>query len=102
MTVSRVEYSGLDPLRTTAFLALTVALGVYYGIADELDPISTWWTIALLAFGVIPAVFALVYLALPLRLAEASSRSSPPAGSPPSSSSWSISARRRTSPSSRP
>ena len=70
MTVSRVEYSGLDPLRTTAFLALTVALGVYYGIADELDPISTWWTIALLAFAVIPAVFALVYLALPLRLAR--------------------------------
>jgi hypothetical protein len=55
--------------RVVGGVALAAALGVYYGVADELDPTSTWWTIALLAFAVIPAVFALVYLALPLRLA---------------------------------
>ena len=71
MTVSRVADTPLQPLRAAAFLGLAVALGVYYAVAPELDPISTWWMIALLAFGVIPAVFALVYLALPLRLARA-------------------------------
>jgi hypothetical protein len=46
---------------------LAIALGVYYGIVESLGSISTWWGIALLGFGVVPAVFALVYLALPLR-----------------------------------
>src|SRR4029079_8326653 len=51
----------------TALLALAIALGVYYVGADSL-PISGLWTqVVLLWFLVIPAVFALVYLVLPLR-----------------------------------
>jgi hypothetical protein len=53
--------------RVAAVVPLAVVLGVYYGIAGSLDSIGTWWAIALLSFGVIPAVFAPVYLALPLR-----------------------------------
>jgi hypothetical protein len=54
-------------LRVLAVVPLSIALGVYYGIAGDLEPIPTWWTVALLAFGLLPSVFALVYLALPLR-----------------------------------
>jgi hypothetical protein len=54
-------------LRLLAAVPLAIALGVYYGIAAQLDPIPTWWAVALLGFIVIPMVFALVYLALPLR-----------------------------------
>jgi hypothetical protein len=56
--------------RAAALLSLAIALGIYYGTVEQLDAIPTWWAIALLAFGVIPAVFALVFLALPLRLAR--------------------------------
>ena len=52
--------------RAAALLALAVALGAYYVGADSL-PISGLWTqVVLLWFLVIPAVFGLVYLALPL------------------------------------
>jgi len=58
-------------VRALAVVPLSIALGVYYGIAGHLEPIPTWWTVALLAFGLLPTVFALVYLALPLRSARA-------------------------------
>jgi hypothetical protein len=54
-------------LRLAALVPLAVALGVYYGIVETLDEVSTWQAIVLLTFAVIPAVFAIVYLALPLR-----------------------------------
>jgi hypothetical protein len=53
--------------RVAAFVALAAALGVYYGVHESLwyAP-SIWWDIAFLGFVLIPAVFGLVYLALPL------------------------------------
>ena len=55
--------------RTAALLILCVALGVYYAVAESLPNFSLWTEVAILSFLVIPAVFALVYLALPLRTA---------------------------------
>ena len=53
--------------RAAALLGLSVALGAYYVWADSI-PISGLWTqVLFLWFLVIPAVFGLVYLALPLR-----------------------------------
>jgi hypothetical protein len=49
-----------------ALVALAAAVGVYYGTHQRWFDLSLWWTIAWLAFVVIPAVFGLVYLALPL------------------------------------
>lgn len=55
--------------RTTALLALAIYLGVYYAEAESLPSYSLWWDIAIISLLVIPPVFALVYLALPLRTA---------------------------------
>jgi hypothetical protein len=52
--------------RIAAVLALSVALGVYYLVAESLPNFSLWAEVAILSFLVIPAVFALVYFALPL------------------------------------
>jgi hypothetical protein len=52
--------------RTAAVLALCIALGVYYVVAESLPNFSLWAEVAILSFLVIPAVFALVYFALPL------------------------------------
>jgi len=52
--------------RLTAFAALAVALGLYYRFHTSLPNTSTWGDVAFLAFVLIPAVLALVYLALPL------------------------------------
>jgi uncharacterized membrane protein SirB2 len=52
--------------RVAGFLALAAALGLYYAFHQSLWSASTWWSIAFLAFVLIPAVFGLVYLALPL------------------------------------
>ena len=52
--------------RTAALLALCVALGVYYLVAESLPNFSLWAEVAILTFLVIPAVFGLVYFALPL------------------------------------
>jgi hypothetical protein len=46
-------------------VALSVALGLYYAFHESLWSTSTWWAIAFLAFVLIPAVFGLVYLAVP-------------------------------------
>jgi hypothetical protein len=46
-------------------VVLSVALGLYYAFHESLWSTSTWWSIAFLAFVLIPAVFGLVYLALP-------------------------------------
>ena len=44
---------------------------MYYGVADSLRNFTVWWEVVILAFLVIPAVFGLVYLALPLWRAPA-------------------------------
>ena len=53
-------------LRAGAFVALAAAVGVYYGTHQWWFALSLWWAIAWLCFVLIPAVFGLVYLALPL------------------------------------
>ena len=58
--------SALLTARTAAFIALSVVLGVYYAVNESLTNFTVWWEVAILAFLVIPAVFGLVYLALPL------------------------------------
>ena len=57
---------GVRP-RACAFALLGVLLGAYYAFTDELSDLSTRWELAFLALCLIPAVFALVWLALPLR-----------------------------------
>lgn len=47
--------------------ALAVALGLYYAFHARLWNASTWWDIAFLSLVLIPACFALVWFALPLR-----------------------------------
>jgi hypothetical protein len=60
----------LDPQRIAALAALAVALGAYYAFADRLVDVSRSWEIAFLGLCLMPAVFALVWLALPLRRAN--------------------------------
>jgi hypothetical protein len=52
--------------RPAALLAVLAALVAWYAVAPHLDGISLWWDIALLSVVILPAVFALVLLALPL------------------------------------
>jgi hypothetical protein len=52
--------------RVAALLAAAALLGVYYAISQRLWDASVWWDVAWLALVLIPAVFALVGLALPL------------------------------------
>jgi uncharacterized membrane protein SirB2 len=52
--------------RVAGFVALATALGLYYAFHESLWSGSTWWSIAFLALVLIPAVFGLVYFALPL------------------------------------
>jgi hypothetical protein len=53
--------------RAGAFALLAVLLGAYYAFVDELADVSTRWELAFLALCLMPAVFALVWLALPYR-----------------------------------
>lgn len=54
-------------VRASALLALVADVAVYFAAAERLPRLSLWWDIALLGLVVIPATFALVYLALPAR-----------------------------------
>jgi hypothetical protein len=56
--------------RAAALLVLLAALGLYYAFHDRLWKASTWWDVAFLAFVLIPAVLALIWLVLPLRTAR--------------------------------
>ena len=62
--------SALLTPRGIAFGVLAVALGLYYRFHESLPNTSTWGDVAFLSFVLMPAVFALVYLALPLRAAR--------------------------------
>jgi hypothetical protein len=56
--------------RAAALLALLAALALYYAFHDRLWDASLWWDVGFLAFVLIPACFALVWLVLPLRTAR--------------------------------
>jgi hypothetical protein len=56
--------------RVAALAVLAVALGGYYATHERLVDLSKWWDIGFLALCLIPAIFALVYLVLPLRRAD--------------------------------
>jgi hypothetical protein len=53
--------------RVAALAVLAIALGAYYAAHESVVDLSKWWDIAFLALCLIPAIFALVYLALPYR-----------------------------------
>jgi hypothetical protein len=61
---------GVTRPRAAAFVALAIALGLYYGFHTSLPNTSTWGDVAFLAFVLMPAVLLLVYLVLPLRRAR--------------------------------
>jgi hypothetical protein len=56
--------------RARAFAGIAGALVAYYYSVDEIPGISDWWDVALLAFLLIPAVFSLDLLVLPLARAR--------------------------------
>jgi hypothetical protein len=58
--------SALLTRRTAAFGALSAGHGVYDAVNESLPNVTVWWEVAILALLVIPAVFGLVYLALPV------------------------------------
>jgi hypothetical protein len=53
--------------RAAALLGLAAGLGVYYAVHERLWSASDWWDVAFLGLVLIPACFALVWMALPLR-----------------------------------
>jgi hypothetical protein len=54
-------------VRAAALLVVLAALGVYYGISEELLELSQWGNVVFLGLVLMPATFLLVWLALPLR-----------------------------------
>jgi hypothetical protein len=56
----------LSPVRVAAFAVVAGALVAYYLLVDRFWHASLWWDIAWLDLVLIPAVFALVHLVLPL------------------------------------
>ncbi|HKD93327.1 MAG TPA: hypothetical protein VKB43_01295 [Gaiellaceae bacterium] len=52
--------------RIAAFVVLLVAIVTWDAVAPHLDRIGLWWTVAVIALGVLPATLGLIYLALPL------------------------------------
>jgi hypothetical protein len=52
--------------RLAAFAGLAAIVGLYYGTHESLFDLPLWWNVAWLCLLLIPAVFALVWLALPL------------------------------------
>jgi hypothetical protein len=55
-----------QPLRVAAFVLVAAGVVAWDAVAPHIDPVSTWWAVAIIAAGVLPATLALVYLALPL------------------------------------
>ena len=56
--------------RAVAFAGLAAAVGAYYAWHEHAVDLSRWWDIAFFALCLFPAIFALVYLALPFRNAN--------------------------------
>src|SRR5919204_4678164 len=57
------------PVRLAVVGVIGVALAAYYAFSDELGELSLWGDTAFIALVLMPAVFALVYFALPFRRA---------------------------------
>ena len=55
----------LGTRRVAAFVALSVAIGVYYSTHESWFSLSLWLSLAWICFLLIPAVFGLVWLVLP-------------------------------------
>jgi hypothetical protein len=53
-------------VRAAALLAVLTLLAVYYGVSESLPNLSTWGDVAFVGLVLIPAVFSLTWLALPL------------------------------------
>ena len=60
----------LTTRRLAALGALAAVLAVYFAFHERLPELSLWWEVTVIAALVIPAVFATVWLLLPLRLAS--------------------------------
>ncbi|HET9214919.1 MAG TPA: metallophosphoesterase family protein [Gaiellaceae bacterium] len=56
-------------VRAAALLALLALLAVYYASSESLFEVSTWGDVAILGLVLMPALFALTWLALPFRRA---------------------------------
>jgi hypothetical protein len=65
----RLRRRHLQP-RAVAVLGLAAALTAYYFAADSIPHLSIWWEVALLAVVLMPAVFLLDWLVLPLARAR--------------------------------
>jgi hypothetical protein len=57
-------------LRVAGFAALAAVLAAYYSSSASWWTASTWWDVAFISLMLMPAVFGLVLLALPLRRAR--------------------------------
>lgn len=53
--------------RAVGFAALGALVGSYYAWSSSLWNASTWWDVAWVSLVLVPAVFAFVYVALPIR-----------------------------------
>src|SRR5262249_38512632 len=62
--------AGLSLRRLTALVVLAAALAVYFAAHEHLRNLSLWWDVAVISLLVMPAVFLLVLLLLPLRRAH--------------------------------
>ena len=56
----------LGTRRIVALAVLSAALAVYFAAHESLPNVTKWWDVAILALLVMPAVFATVWLLLPL------------------------------------
>lgn len=56
----------MSRLRVAAFVLVLAGVVAWDAVAPHLDPVSTWWAVAVIAAGVLPATLLLIYLALPL------------------------------------
>jgi hypothetical protein len=56
--------------RAVAFVAIVAGLVAYFYSADSIPRVSLWWEVVILAAALLPAVFLLVWLLLPLATAR--------------------------------
>jgi hypothetical protein len=65
-TTSVLAPAALPARRVAVFAALAALVGVYYGTHQWWFDLPLWWDLAWICLLLIPAVFALVWLAVPL------------------------------------
>ena len=56
----------LPRLRLAAFVLVLAGVVTWDAVAPHVGAVSTWWAVAIIAAGVLPATVALIFLALPL------------------------------------